>query len=118
MGTDFGGPAEVGMMILMCNFLRRQGGKPIHPLHSTNILTANRIVELLMQLFWKQNKYAQNNLQYGGAHKQAESREGSRQNTTPSRESVQPTENTFIQSAFPDIPQAIPNKTQVDVIKS
>jgi hypothetical protein len=82
-----------------------------------NMLTSNRIVELLMQLFWKQNKYAQNNLQYG-AHKPAESREGSRQNATPSRESVQPTESAFIQSVFPEVSQAMENKSQVNMIKS
>jgi hypothetical protein len=60
-----------------------------------------------MQLFWKQNKYAQNNLQYGGGHKQTETREGLRQGTTPSRESVQPTEDAFNFRLRPDSRQAI-----------
>jgi hypothetical protein len=37
-----------------------------------------------MQLFWKQNKYAFNNSQYG--HKQSDSAEGSRATSTPVRE--------------------------------
>jgi hypothetical protein len=46
-----------------------------------------RIVDLLMQLFWKQNKYAFNNSQYG--HKQSESTEVSRDTSTPVRETSQ-----------------------------
>jgi hypothetical protein len=64
-----------------------------------------------MQLFWKQNKYAQNNLQYGGGHKQTETREGSRQDTTPSRESVHPTEDAFNFRLGPDIRQALPTNS-------
>lgn len=47
---------------------------------SQALLTALRIVELLKQLFYKQNRYAANNSTYGP--KAAESREGSRDITS------------------------------------
>jgi len=47
-------------------------------------LTCDRIVELLKQLFWKQNRYAFNNSQYG--HKESEPRDHSREKTTPIRQ--------------------------------
>ncbi|TVY43388.1 hypothetical protein LSUB1_G003338 [Lachnellula subtilissima] len=43
-----------------------------------------RIVELLKQLFWKQNRYSFNNSQYG--HKGSETRGQSREETTPVRQ--------------------------------
>lgn len=47
-------------------------------------LSCDRIVELLKQLFWKQNRYAFNNSQYG--HKESEPRDQSREETTPIRQ--------------------------------
>jgi hypothetical protein len=40
-----------------------------------------RVVELLKQLFWKQNRYAVNNNQY--AQENSEARDGSQEKTTP-----------------------------------
>jgi hypothetical protein len=50
----------------------------------TDLLTFCRIVALLKQLFWKQNRYAFNNTQYG--HKDSEPRDQSRDSTTPARQ--------------------------------
>jgi hypothetical protein len=57
-----------------------------------SILTPRRIVELLKQLFWKQNRYAFNNAQYG--HKGTESKDESRAGTRPIREPTTPSNPT------------------------
>lgn len=69
-------------------------GKSLFLYHAlVRALSGCRIIELLMQLFWKQNRYAFNNFQYG--HKQPENITYLyRETTTPARDkslSVKPT---------------------------
>ncbi|KAG4427804.1 hypothetical protein IFR05_016713 [Cadophora sp. M221] len=68
---------------------------------------SDRIVNLLMQLFWKQTRYAFNNLQYG--HKQSDVRDGSRDDTTPSSES-------FSQQRPAPSPSTVPGDMQMSGI--
>lgn len=77
-------------MVLNYNFLRIAPGKldpwkfPIRP--KKKILIYRRIVELLMQLFWKQNRYAFNNSQYSHKDKVPELRNQSKE-ATPTQQS-------------------------------
>lgn len=79
---------EAGVMVRNYNFLRIAPSKlgslktPIRP----EMLTCGRIVELLMQLFWKQNRYAFNNSHHSHKDKVPELRNQSKE-ATPTQQS-------------------------------
>ncbi len=62
-----------------------------------------------MQLFWKQNKYAFNNSQYG--HKQSESMEAFRDTSTPVREAGHFVDGKFIASSLSEMRGTPPTAT-------
>jgi hypothetical protein len=81
MRNDFGLPSEAGITILTSSIQRIGLGKMATLSIFVLELTPHRIIELLKQLFWKQNRYAANNNTYG--HKASDSKEGSQDVTTP-----------------------------------
>lgn len=95
MESDFGIHRDRGAMIRTYNSLVIDQGKMKEtldpPLHT--VLTIQSIVELLMQMFWKQNRYAANNSNYGS--KAVESRDTSLETPTPASESRHASSSTF-----------------------
>jgi hypothetical protein len=60
-----------------------------------------RIIDLLVQLFWKQNRYLNNNSRYNGKSTDSRSRGGSTDQSTPARESHEKCATSPSTTSFP-----------------
>jgi hypothetical protein len=82
MAIGFGRLREIGITIPTYSTLKIERSKQLLYRKRYKGLTVScRIIDLLKQLFWKQNRYAANNNAY--AHKVNESRDASHDKTTP-----------------------------------
>jgi len=74
------------------------------------MLMPSRIVLLLKQLFWKQNRYAYNNLQYG--HKAIELRDGVSEKSPSISEAIEkPVVMGQVTEKLPEkLPEKVPEK--------